>query len=120
MRRIYKQENIGIGARIRAAREAAVLSREEFAESVGISPQFAADLERGRMGASLETICRICQVLGVSADQLLFENCPAPGGSALQIQAILDSVDQEYHPYLIASLRSQVRLIQAVEGQGTT
>ena len=63
MRQMYKPENIEIGGRIRSAREALGMTRDEFAEAVGISSQFASDLERGRMGASVETICRICQVL---------------------------------------------------------
>ena len=89
MRQMYKPENIEIGGRIRSARETHGMTRDEFAEAVGISSQFASDLERGRMGASVETICRICQVLGITTDQLLLgqtagagDHSPADGVSA--------------------------------------
>ena len=103
MRQTYKPSNVEIGARIRAAREAAALTRERFAELTGISAQFAADLERGRTGASLETISRMLGTL------------PGPGDEARQIQAMLKEVDPKYRPYLIASLRSQIELIQALK-----
>ncbi len=119
MRQMYKQNNIEIGARIRSAREEIALTREQFAEAVGISSQFAADLERGRMGASLETICRICLVLGVPADRILLGARPKPGEAAMQIQAMLQEVAPQYHPYLIETLRSQIALIEAVEKNGT-
>ena len=115
MRQTYKPSNVEIGARIRVAREAAALTRERFAELTGISAQFAADLERGRTGASLETISRICLALGVSSDQLLLGALPGPGDEARQIQAMLEEVDPKYRPYLISSLRSQIELIQALK-----
>ena len=71
MRQFYKPTNVKIGARIRMARESARLTREEFSEQVDISAQFLTDIERGRMGASLETIIKICDVLGVTTDTIL-------------------------------------------------
>lgn len=89
MRQMYKPENIEIGGRIRSAREDLGMTRDEFAEAVGISSQFASDLERGRMGASVETICRICQVLGITTDQLLLGGQPEPGITAQQVESLL-------------------------------
>ena len=66
MRQFYKPLNVEIGARIREARESARMTREGFAEKVDISTQFLTDIERGRMGASLETIIKICDTLGVT------------------------------------------------------
>ena len=71
MRQFYKPLNIKIGARIREARESARMTREVFAEKVDISAQFLTDIERGRMGASLETVLKICSVLGVTTDTIL-------------------------------------------------
>ena len=45
MRQMYKPENIEIGGRIRSARETHGMTRDEFAEAVGISSQLASDLE---------------------------------------------------------------------------
>ena len=108
MRQMYKPENIEIGGRIRSARETHGMTRDEFAEAVGISSQFASDLERGRMGASVETICRICQVLGITTDQLLLGRQPEP---------LLRGVSPCYHPHLLAILREEIKLIGLAEGQ---
>ncbi len=70
--RAKKDINIQTGERIKQARERARLTQEQFAERVDVSPQFVSDLERGVVGVSLATLKRICAVLGVSSDQLLF------------------------------------------------
>ncbi|MBS6534030.1 MAG: helix-turn-helix transcriptional regulator [Oscillospiraceae bacterium] len=117
MRQMYKPENIEIGGRIRSAREALGMTRDEFAEAVGISSQFASDLERGRMGASVETICRICQVLGITTDQLLLGGQPEPGITAQQVESLLRGVAPCYYPHLLAILREEIKLINLAEGQ---
>ena len=99
MRQMYKPENIEIGGRIRSARETHGMTRDEFAEAVGISSQFASDLERGRMGASVETICRICQVLGITTDQLLLGRQPEPGITARQMESLLRGVSLLSSPF---------------------
>ncbi|MEI3348326.1 MAG: hypothetical protein V8R55_08010 [Dysosmobacter sp.] len=40
MRRVYKQINVDVGARLRACRERVHLTREAFAERVGITARF--------------------------------------------------------------------------------
>ncbi|MBQ9762265.1 MAG: helix-turn-helix transcriptional regulator [Oscillospiraceae bacterium] len=70
--RIKKQINIEIGERIKQAREAAHLTQEVFAERIEVSPQYVSDLERGVVGGSIPTIKRICMVLGITADYVLF------------------------------------------------
>lgn len=117
MRQMYKPENIEIGGRIRSAREALGMTRDAFAEAVGISSQFASDLERGRMGASVETVCRICQVLGVTADQLLLGGQPEPGITARQMESLLRDVAPCYYPHLLAILQEEIKLISLAEGQ---
>ena len=54
------------------AREQAKLTQEQFAERIDVSPQYVSDLERGVVGVSIATLKRICTVLGVSSDQILF------------------------------------------------
>ena len=81
------------------------------------SSQLASDLERGRMGASVETICRICQVLGITTDQLLLGRQPEPGITARQMESLLRGVSPCYHPHLLAILREEIKLIGLAEGQ---
>lgn len=67
-----KELNRKIGERIKAARETAGLTQERFSERIGVSVQYISDLERGKVGTSVPTLCKICDVLGVSSDYLLF------------------------------------------------
>lgn len=61
-----------IGKRLRRLRENAQLTREGFAERVGISPQFLAEIENGKKGMSADTLYKICDSLDFSADYILF------------------------------------------------
>ncbi|RHO58081.1 XRE family transcriptional regulator [Ruminococcaceae bacterium AM07-15] len=68
-----KEINILVGENIRFYREKLNISREKLAELVGITPRFLADAELGFVGVSLTNIKKICEVLGISADRLLWE-----------------------------------------------
>lgn len=50
---------IKIGKRLRAQRQILNLTREEFSEKLNISPQFLAELENGKKGMSVQTLCKI-------------------------------------------------------------
>lgn len=70
--RVKKEINIQIGEQIKRAREKAMLTQEQFAERIDVSPQYVSDLERGVVGVSIATLKRVCTVLSVSSDQILF------------------------------------------------
>ena len=70
--RMKKEINIQTGEQIKLAREQSKLTQEQFAERIDVSPQYISDLERGVVGVSVATLKRICTVLGVSSDQILF------------------------------------------------
>ena len=70
--RIKKESNIQMGERIKAAREGAGLTQEQLAERIEVSPQYISDLERGVVGVSIPTLKRLCLVLGISSDSILF------------------------------------------------
>lgn len=77
-----KEINIQIGEQIKAARERARMTQEVLAECIEVSPQYISDLERGVVGISVPTLKRLCIILGVSSDRILFGstpgNIPAP------------------------------------------
>jgi transcriptional regulator with XRE-family HTH domain len=52
-------------SKLRIAREARGLSLREAAELAGIDPAQLSRLERGQAGASLNTVLRVAQVLGL-------------------------------------------------------
>ena len=68
-----KEINIRIGNQIKAAREAAGLTQERFAELISLAPKNVSDIERGVVGISVGTLMRICSTLSVSSDSILFE-----------------------------------------------
>ncbi len=47
-------------------------TREKFAEKLDVSVSYLAELERGRTGISVKMLIKVCNVLGLSADYVLF------------------------------------------------
>ena len=47
-------------------------TREQFAELLDVSVSYMAEVERGRTGVSVKMLMKICKVLGLSADYILF------------------------------------------------
>lgn len=68
-----KDINIEIGNRIKKAREAAGLTQDRFAELIGMGTKNVSAIERGAVGVSLSSLQKICQVLSISGDDILFE-----------------------------------------------
>ena len=95
-------------ARIRKAREDAGYTREQFAELLDVSNSYLAEVERGRTGVSLKTLTAICNLLGLSADYLIF------GTERTQDAAMLDKIhrlDSKYLP-LLDSILNQLLALQ--------
>ena len=67
-----KEINVQIGTNIQLAREQAGFTQEKLSELVGLTPNHLSAIERGVSGASLEVLQKLCPILGVSADYLLF------------------------------------------------
>lgn len=63
---------VAIGARIREQREQFGYTRETFAEKLDITPKFCADIELGKKGMSVQTLCNIAAVLKLSTDYILY------------------------------------------------
>ncbi len=111
-----KPLNIEIGRRIRFAREQAGMSREKLAEYVEITPRFVADIERGSVGVSVPNLKRICEVLHVSSDSILWENTiPISIDDRLKFvdidSACLEVIDK--------MVQNQIELIELVKNKGT-
>ena len=107
-----KEINIQIGKQVKLAREKSRLTQEQLAEQLECTPQYLSDLERGVVGISVALLKRLCVVLGVSSDDILFaeeskntlENIEEKGRvlSDRQFQLLVEIVD---------------RYIEAVSGQ---
>ena len=83
--------------RIRKAREDLGYTREKFAELLDVSVSYMAEVERGRTGISVKMLTKICGVLGLSADYVLF------GEGRNEDALLLDKIrriDDKYLPLL--------------------
>lgn len=83
--------------RIRKAREDMGYTREQLAEKLDVSVSYMAEVERGRTGISVKMLIKICDLLGLSADYILF------GTNRDDDTMILDKIhriDDKYIPLL--------------------
>ena len=83
--------------RIRKAREEMGYTREKFAEKLEVSVSYLAELERGRTGISVKMLIKVCDVLGLSADYILFGE--ERSEDALMLDKI-HRIDEKYLPLL--------------------
>jgi len=65
-------DNKAIGMRIRKEREVLNLSREKFAEIIGLSDYYVGQLERGERQMSLPVLVKTANCLHISLDYLVF------------------------------------------------
>lgn len=78
-----KSINQTVGANIKRERERAGYTQERFSELIGMGPKSLSAIERGAVGISLSALCRVCTVLSVSGDALLFGESPKHRGTEL-------------------------------------
>ncbi|MHB1406148.1 MAG: helix-turn-helix domain-containing protein [Desulfitobacteriaceae bacterium] len=65
-------DNKTVGQRIRQERDKLKLSREEFAEMIGLSDYYVGQLERGERQMSLPVLVKVTHCLHLSLDYLVF------------------------------------------------
>ena len=95
--------------RIRKAREEQGYTRERFAEKLDVSVSYMAELERGRTGISVKMLIKICNLLGLSADYVLFGNERAEDAKRLDA---IHRIDEKYLPVLDAVTTELLELSQ--------
>ena len=98
--------------RIRKAREDMGYTREKFAEKLDVSVSYLAELERGRTGISVKMLIKVCNVLGLSADYVLF------GTERTEDEMRLDAIrriDEKYLPLLDKVIEELLALDSAKE-----
>ncbi len=59
------KEKEAIGDILQARRKARKIAQEQLADIAGISPRTLRDVEKGIANPELETLLKICQVLGM-------------------------------------------------------
>ena len=95
--------------RIRKAREDQGYTREKFAEKLDVSVSYMAELERGRTGISVKMLIKVCNLLGLYADYVLFGNERAEDAKRLDA---LHRINEKYLPILDAVTTELLELSQ--------
>ncbi|MDR2869871.1 MAG: helix-turn-helix domain-containing protein [Deferribacteraceae bacterium] len=103
-----------IGKRLRDRRDSMSLTREEFAEMIDVSPQFLAEIENGKKGMSVETLCKICENIHVSADYLLFGQQATGEKTTLAIET-LQKIPSQYSAMVDDLLITLLRMVKKAE-----
>jgi len=98
------------GQRVRNARKRLEMNVDEFSEKIDISAGFLNEVECGAKGTSLETILKICETTGVSADYLLFGKEYLPKTKTPIIE-ILERIPPKHNATVLTVIQSLETLI---------
>lgn len=85
-----------IGKRIKEVRVSQGISQEKLSELAEISPQYMSQIETAARKASLTSLVKISNALGVTLDELLFGNRPERPG---EIRDELSKIFSDCTPY---------------------
>ena len=103
-----KNVNIQIGANIQNIREKSGYTQDELSELIGITPNHLSAIERGVSGVSLENLQKLCRILGVSSDCIIFGT--VPNNEEMDIAHKLVSVDVKYQKQIKKVLSALLEL----------
>lgn len=107
---ILSLEVIVLHTRIRRAREEMGYTREKFAEKLDVSVSYLAELERGRTGISVKMLIKVCDLLGLSADYVLFGT---ERSADAQLLDKIHRLDARYLPLLDKTITELLALSKA-------
>ena len=83
-----------VGANIKREREKAGFTQDRFSELLGIGSKSLSSIERGVVGISLATLLRICDILHISANVLLYEQAQKNDADSIAFQLNMLSSEQ--------------------------
>ena len=94
MEQRYFIDNREIGARVKAARKRLGLTQGQVAERIELSENAVAKLENGFMAASLQTLVKLANELGVTMEYFLAADAREPGEAEDLARALLQGLDR--------------------------
>ena len=97
-----KEVNVFVGARIQTARERSGFTQDKLSELLGVSTNHLSAIERGVYGMPLENLRKVCRLLNVSADYLLFGD--TPGSEEIAIAKRLTAIEPQYKNRVMAGI----------------
>lgn len=87
------------------------MTRDQFAELVGITPQFLAEVEGGKKGISADTLYSICKSTNASADYILMGRLDT-GKTTAPIAKLLEKIPAAYSEVVLDILTSVSHAIE--------
>ena len=108
-----KDINIEIGGNIQVAREQAGYTQDTLSEMLGMTPNHLSAIERGASGISLEALQRLCRLLGVSADRIIF-GTDEPETEALALARRISDIKPEYRQQVQELLSAILNMILSI------
>lgn len=89
-----KDLNVLVGANIKREREKAGFTQDQFSELLGIGSKSLSSVERGVVGVSLSTLMKICEILHISANVLLYEQAQENSAKSIAEQLNMLTAEQ--------------------------
>lgn len=89
-----KDLNVLVGANIKREREKAGFTQDRFSELLGIGSKSLSSIERGVVGVSLTTLLKICDILHITANVLLYEQAQKNDADSIALQLKMLSAEQ--------------------------
>ena len=111
-----KPINVEIGQNVKRVREQAGLTQERFAELLGLGEKHISAIECGAVGLSLAALRRMCALLSVPADLILFGPADegAGEGRAAALQWTTQRLSRLPEPQFRAAKDILDRLLEAL------
>lgn len=80
---------ISIGNRVQKLRRSQGMTQEVLAEKINVTPTHVSRIETGTSSPSLQTLVDICNVLGITIDELMQDSIAARPGVDRRLEAVL-------------------------------
>ncbi len=106
-----KVSTIKIGANLQQIRKSNGYTQEKLAEKIEVSVRYISDIEQDRAKPSYEVLIRICNLFGVTLDQIFSEHLLAKKNKKLEYSLAgyekLSKEDKRTIEYLIMYFNKQ-------------
>ena len=106
-----------VGIRIRKQRTRLGFTREALAEQLGVTPKCCSDIELGLKGMSVQTLCKLSDILFLSTDYILFGEIT--DGLSGGVVSLLEHCPAEKRPYAEELLRVFLQSVGSPSDDGS-
>ena len=98
-----------IGKRIQEFRKKKGMTQDELSEIIDISPHYLSALERGIYNIKLETLVKILNTLGISADEVFYDVVEKSSAvSAIRLSERLEALPTEEQERILAVVDTMI------------